>query len=386
MRPRRSRGRRRQGRRCGSSRARPSWGTPWPPAATGRSRRRRSAVVHTPSRRRRPMSALNTSAPSPGITITVDTTAPAAPSTPDLDAASDTGSSSTDDVTTDTTPTFSGTAEAGALVRLFDGATELGSGSRQVAPTRSRHRRLTDDDYSMTATAEDAAGNVSGASGALAVTIDATAPAAPSTPDLDALSDSGASDNDNITSDTTPTFSGTAEAGALVRLFDGPTEVGSGTATGGNYSITVSALGETGAPSPPPRPTHSRTRPYRARAWSSRSMRRLRQRRRRRISTPASDRAREHPRCHVGLDADVLGDGRGGHAGAPVRRRDRGGSGPATGGNYSITTSTLADDDYSITATAEDTAGNVSRRVARWRSRSMRARRRHRRRRTRCAQ
>ncbi len=64
----------------------------------------------------------------------------------------------------------------------------------------------------------------------------------PGTPDLAAASDSGVSSTDNITSDTTPTFTGTAEAGATVKLYDGTTEIGSGTATGGNWSITTSAL------------------------------------------------------------------------------------------------------------------------------------------------
>lgn len=67
----------------------------------------------------------------------------------------------------------------------------------------------------------------------------------PGAPDLAAASDSGVSNTDNITSDTTPTFTGTAEAGATVKLYDtdGTTEIGSGTADGsGNWSITTSAL------------------------------------------------------------------------------------------------------------------------------------------------
>ncbi|HPE15498.1 MAG TPA: IPT/TIG domain-containing protein [Oscillospiraceae bacterium] len=48
--------------------------------------------------------------------IVIDTAAPAAPSTPDLTAAFDTGASDTDDITSDTTPTFTGTAEAGSTV------------------------------------------------------------------------------------------------------------------------------------------------------------------------------------------------------------------------------------------------------------------------------
>src|SRR5207248_10463934 len=73
-------------------------------------------------------------------------------------------------------------------------------------------------------------------------TIDNTPPAAPSTPDLVTASDSGASSTDNITSVTTPTFTGTADAGSTVKIFSDGLQVGSGTATGGNYSITTIAL------------------------------------------------------------------------------------------------------------------------------------------------
>src|SRR5260370_3326586 len=59
----------------------------------------------------------------------------------------------------------------------------------------------------------DVAGNPSSASATFTVTEDTTAPNAPTVPDLIAASDSGTSSTDNITNVTTPTFSGTAEAG-----------------------------------------------------------------------------------------------------------------------------------------------------------------------------
>jgi len=52
----------------------------------------------------------NESALSPGLSVTIDTAAPAAPAAPDLQAASDTGVSSTDNITNDATPTFDVTA------------------------------------------------------------------------------------------------------------------------------------------------------------------------------------------------------------------------------------------------------------------------------------
>jgi len=70
------------------------------------------------------------------------------------------------------------------------------------------------------------------------------APPAPATPALTAASDSGASSTDRITKVTTPTVTGTAQAGSTVTMYDGTTAVGSGTATGGNYSITTSTLSQ----------------------------------------------------------------------------------------------------------------------------------------------
>ncbi|WP_404404680.1 Ig-like domain-containing protein [Pelagibacterium halotolerans] len=110
-----------------------------------------------------------------------DTTAPGAPTDLVLDAGSDSGSSDSDRITKDTTPTVKGSAEAGATVTVYDtdGTTVLGTavagddGSWSVTTST-----LNEGQHSLTAKAADAAGNVSTASGPLAVTIDTTAPAA----------------------------------------------------------------------------------------------------------------------------------------------------------------------------------------------------------------
>lgn len=192
--------------------------------------------------------------PSPGAAnslgnnkaIVIDTTAPAAPSTPDLASASDSGISSTDNITNATTPTFTGTAESGSTVRLYDtdGITVLGSAVATGGSWAIASSNLSQGTHIVTARATDAAGNVGAASTGLSVTIDTLAPAAPSAPDLASASDTGVSNSDNITTDTTPTVSGTAEAGATVTLYDtdGTTVLGTGIATGGNWSITSSAL------------------------------------------------------------------------------------------------------------------------------------------------
>ncbi|WP_193747550.1 Ig-like domain-containing protein [Cellvibrio sp. OA-2007] len=111
---------------------------------------------------------------SSGTSHTVDRDAPAAPSTPDLDAASDTGVSNTDNITGDNTPTFNGTAEANATVTVISSLSgTLGSttadGSGNWSYTAGA---MANGVHNITATATDAAGNVSVASAALAVTID----------------------------------------------------------------------------------------------------------------------------------------------------------------------------------------------------------------------
>jgi hypothetical protein len=294
----------------------------------------------------------NASPASGSLNVTIDTTAPAAPSAPDLDTGSDSGNSSTDDLTAAANPSFSGTAEAGATVNLYDsnGTTQIGSGTANGSGnwTIAIGSPLSDGTHTITAKAVDAAGNAGSASGSLAVTVDRTpptvsisssgpslkvgetatitftfsedpgtsfswdgtagditvsggtlsamsgtgttrtatftpsadtdagsasiqvvnasyqdtagndgtasnnltltydtlAPSAPSVPVLAAGDDSGASDSDGVTNDTTLSFSGTAEAGATVRLYDGATQIGSATATGGTWTIPVAGLAE----------------------------------------------------------------------------------------------------------------------------------------------
>ncbi|MDP3515768.1 MAG: Ig-like domain-containing protein, partial [Pseudohongiella sp.] len=176
----------------------------------------------------------NQSAASTALTpVVIDTTAPSAPSAPDLQAASDTGSSDTDNITSDNTPTFTGSGgTAGDTVTLFANGTEVGTatvdGSGNWSVTTST---LSDGSYSITAKYTDPAGNQSAASTALTpVVIDTTAPSAPSAPDLQASSDTGTSSTDNITSDDTPTFTGSGGTpGDTVTLYADGTEIGTAT-------------------------------------------------------------------------------------------------------------------------------------------------------------
>ena len=120
---------------------------------------------------------------------------------------------------------MTGTAEANSTVKVFDGATLLGSavanGSGAWSYTTAA---LANGAHSLTATATDAAGNTGVASTALSVTIDTTAPAAPS---IASFSPDTGTVGDGITSANVLTLTGTAEANSTVKVFDGATLLGS---------------------------------------------------------------------------------------------------------------------------------------------------------------
>ncbi|MAE66684.1 MAG: hypothetical protein CMJ18_20650 [Phycisphaeraceae bacterium] len=183
-----------------------------------------------------------TTDPSPPLAITVDLTAPPVPGAPDLDALSDGGSSDTDDLTSLSTLTFSGDVEDNALVRLFLDGAEAGQDTAN-SPWSIDVDGLAEGVLSFAATAEDVAGNVSDPSDALVVTIDQTAPDAPTDLNLDDADDSGASNQDDITNVTAVDIDGDAESGTMVRLFVDGTVVGQ-TTVNSPWSIPVAGLAE----------------------------------------------------------------------------------------------------------------------------------------------
>ena len=86
-----------------------------------------------------------------------------------------------DGITNANTLTLTGTAEANSTVKVYDGATLLGSATANGSGAWSyTTAALANGAHSLTATATDAAGNISSASSAMAVTIDTVAPVAPS--------------------------------------------------------------------------------------------------------------------------------------------------------------------------------------------------------------
>ncbi|WP_303795416.1 Ig-like domain-containing protein, partial [Sandarakinorhabdus limnophila] len=146
----------------------------------------------------------NFGAASSVLAITVDATAPAAPTGLDLAAIDDSGTNNADNVTNQTTNlTITGTAEANAQVELFNGSTSLGTTTANGSGVFTNDVAFAVGGASIIAKATDAAGNVSAVSSVLAITVDATPPAAPTVLDLAAGDDSGTDNADNVTNQTT---------------------------------------------------------------------------------------------------------------------------------------------------------------------------------------
>ena len=165
--------------------------------------------------------AAGNTATSNAVTYTLNTTAPTG-GTPDLVAASDSGSSNTDNITNATAPSFTvalgATVVAGDTVELLLGgsplahpvthtvtAAEVTAGSVNLAVTAGDLGA--DGSKQISARLSDSLGN-SSTTAALTVTLDTTAPA--ETLAITAIaSDTGSSSSDFITNDTTLTVSGT---------------------------------------------------------------------------------------------------------------------------------------------------------------------------------
>ena len=103
-----------------------------------------------------------------------DTTPPAPPTGLDLLPSSDTGTSDTDNVTADNSPTFSADAEPGSTVRIYGDASAppLGSAPADASGVATvTSEQLADATYTISATATDDAGNVSASSTTINVTV-----------------------------------------------------------------------------------------------------------------------------------------------------------------------------------------------------------------------
>ncbi len=167
------------------------------------------------------------------------------PPAPTIAAFSSDSGLAGDHLTNDNTLTLTGTAAVGSTVKVYDGANLLGSATADGNGAWSyTTAALADGGHSFTATATDTAGVTGAASSAMVVTIDATAPVAPSIASFS--TDSGVV-GDHITNDNTLTLTGTAEANSTVKLYDGATLLGSATTNGsGAWTYTTATLADGG--------------------------------------------------------------------------------------------------------------------------------------------
>lgn len=144
--------------------------------------------------------------------------------------------------TNDTTPTLQGTGPANATLHIFDNGVEIGqviidaNGNWSFTPSSP----LADGTHQFTVSASDSNGS-SEMSEEWVIVVDTVAPDAPALSQLidDAGSISGPIANNGVTDDTTPTLSGTGEAGSFISISDngiliGMTEVDDN----GNWTFT----------------------------------------------------------------------------------------------------------------------------------------------------
>ena len=163
---------------------------------------------------------------SDAFVVTIDTTAPAAPS---LDSVYDDqgdvqGNLTSGQVTDDSKPQLSGTAEAGSTVVIYDGKLEIGRAPVDAAGnwTFTPSTPLGNGAHKLSVTSVDAAGNASVNSNEFV--LDVQAGEAPAAPAINAVKDDvgsvqGNLQKDAVTDDARPTVEGTAQAGSTISVY-----------------------------------------------------------------------------------------------------------------------------------------------------------------------
>ncbi|MEB3284870.1 MAG: Ig-like domain-containing protein [Candidatus Sericytochromatia bacterium] len=182
---------------------------------------------------------------SPVLAVVYDIAGPTRPDAPNLLAVSDTGSSSTDRLTNDSTPTISGATEPLALVRIFDRVT--GGDPVEVGTVRADAvgnwnftlPPLADGVHTITFRAVDRLGNLSDMSNGLVVTLDTAPPTLPVLSGFTAATDQGASTTDGVTNLATPVLFGTADEGTTIRVSDGQATYEAPVGAGGEWTLPL---------------------------------------------------------------------------------------------------------------------------------------------------
>src|SRR5664280_22601 len=132
-------------------------------------------------------------------------------------------------------------AEANSTVKVYDGATLLGSATANGSGAWSYTTAgLGNGTHNLTATATDAAGNAGAASTVAAITLDTPIPTAPV---IASFSPDTGIVGDGITNVNVLTLTGSAIANSTISLYDGATLLGTALASGsGAWSYTTATL------------------------------------------------------------------------------------------------------------------------------------------------
>ncbi|HEM6741516.1 TPA: BapA prefix-like domain-containing protein [Citrobacter farmeri] len=187
----------------------------------------------------------HTSTPSASITITVDTTPPAIPVVTLTDnTGSNMGELADNDVTDATQPVLSGSGTAGDTITVYDGTAVIGTtkvaenGSWSFTPNPA----LGEGDHTLSVTASDPLGNTSDKSIPITITVDITAPDAPTLTLTDGAD--APLTNGQATNETQPVLSGTGTDGDIISIYDNGDLITTVTVTDGTWSYTSDALDE----------------------------------------------------------------------------------------------------------------------------------------------
>jgi hypothetical protein len=158
------------------------------------------------------------------------------------------GSATSGGTSNSSKPVITGKADAGDIVKVYDGIKLLGSTTVAADGTWTFTvaADLKNGSHNFAAIANDAAGNFGASSAVVSVTVGTTV-VAPSAPGITALTDNvgaitGPIKNGMTTDDTHPTLSGTGTAGNVINLYDGSTLIGSTTVgTDGTWKVAPTA-------------------------------------------------------------------------------------------------------------------------------------------------
>ncbi len=161
----------------------------------------------------------NESAQSTALPIEIDTSALMTFAPPDMTADTDSGLSNSDDITNNNTPDFEIQVPEGYAPNLYIDGVKVTATYNLIASTLTPVNAIADGVHTISYSLIDTAGNESPQSAPLPILIDTTAPIIYSSLDMTAETDTGLSQTDDVTGDSTPDFAIEDPAGNLPTLY-----------------------------------------------------------------------------------------------------------------------------------------------------------------------